>query len=173
MQRVPVEWPLVHLEAEPPAWSGFTVAGMVRHPGTFTLTDLAVLGLETRSIPIHCVWGWSRPTTTWTGVALEAVLDLAEPTGEFVTVTSASDTYSSCLPLADARRGFLATERDGRSLPADEGGPLRFVGPEDRWAYKGVKWAAGLTVSDRFTPGFWESKVEDPHGVIPEEVQLP
>jgi len=47
------------------------------------------------------------------------------------------------------------------------------VPPPELWAYKGVKWASRVTVGDRFTPGFWESRIGDPVGTIPEEVVLP
>ena len=91
-----------------------------------------------------------------------------------VTVTSASDTYSACLTLADAARGFLAWARDGERLAPMHGGPLRYISPPDYWAYKDVKWASRVTVRDGFRPGFWEAKVADPVGRIPEdEVQLP
>ncbi len=93
--------------------------------------------------------------------------------GSFVVVGSASDSYSACLAIGDARCGFLAWRRDGAELDADAGGPLRFVGPEDHWGYKGVKWAARVSVCDDFRPGFWEQRVENPRGRIPETIDLP
>ena len=86
---------------------------------------------------------------------------------------AASDEYSACLPVDDAARGFLAWARDGEPLAAEEGGPLRFVPPPELWGYKGVKWAQRLSVGDRFVAGFWESRIGDPVGRIPEEVVLP
>jgi DMSO/TMAO reductase YedYZ molybdopterin-dependent catalytic subunit len=146
------------------------VDGAVRHPRRFTLADLAALGECEVGIAVHCVWGWSRPDTRWVGVPAAAVLDLVEPEGEWATVTAASDAYSACLPIDDVARGMFAWERDGQALAPEAGGPLRFVPPADYWAYKGVKWAARMTVGDTFRPGHWEARVADPLGRIPEEV---
>lgn len=176
VQRVPERWPVVHLEAEVPQWSGLVVDGMVAHGRRFDLAALHALGAEERTIDFHCVWGWSRPQERWTGVGLDRLLALVEPAGpgaSHVCVTAASDDYSACIPLEIAARGFLAWARDGRPLPPLEGGPVRFVPPPELWAYKGVKWAARVTVGDRFVAGFWESRIGDPAGVIPDTVVLP
>ncbi|HUQ40023.1 MAG TPA: molybdopterin-dependent oxidoreductase [Acidimicrobiales bacterium] len=173
VQRVPADWPVVHLEAEPPPPCDLVVDGLVRHPRRLAFSGLAALGLETRAMPVHCVWGWSRPDAVWEGIGLDVVLDLVQPDGDFVVVGSASGTYSACLPIADAAAGFLAWTRDGEALTGEAGGPVRFLPPPVYWAYKGVKWVARLTVVDRFTAGFWESKVADPVGLIPPDVVLP
>ncbi len=176
VQRVVEQWPVVHLESEIPAVTAVTLDGLVRHPRLLSLRDLAALGGGEHAVDLHCVWGWSKPGVPWTGVRLAAVLDAAGPDcgGEpFVIVSSASDTYSSCLPLSDAARGILAWGREGHMLPDEHGGPLRYVAPDGYWAYKGVKWANRVTVVDHFRPGFWESKLADPVGCIPEEVELP
>lgn len=172
VQRVPETWPVLHLETEVPAWRGVTVDGRVRHPARFDLDGLRAICAEERAIPVHCVWGWSR-TAAWTGVGLATLLDSAGPQGSWVTVRAASDTYSACLPLADAAEGFLAWARDGEDLTDEAGGPLRYLPPPGYWGYKGVKWAARVTVGDRFVPGFWETKVADPMGLIPDAVELP
>lgn len=173
VQRVPSEWPVVHLEATPAPVDDLTIDGLVVHPRVLSLPSLEVFSPVESSVPVHCVWGWSRPDARWVGVRLGDVLDLADARGAWVTVASASGTYSSCLPIADASRGILAWERDGLPLSADAGGPLRFVAPPEYWAYKHVKWATRVSVLDEFRPGFWESKVADPHGRIPEEVVRP
>lgn len=175
VQRVPADWPIVHLEADAPPWDGLVVEGTVQHRRRFSLDDLRALADDDGplDLPLHCVWGWSRPDVSWHGVALGVVLDLVGAEGAFVTVHAGSDVYSACLPAADARRGLLAWARDGEALSSEAGGPLRFVGPPDYWAYKGVKWATRVVVGDRFAPGFWESKVADPVGRIPEDVVLP
>jgi DMSO/TMAO reductase YedYZ molybdopterin-dependent catalytic subunit len=172
VQRVPADWPTLHLEDSIPEWTELVVDGLVRHRLRLDLSALLDLDAEQRNVPLHCVWGWSRPDPVWTGVGLNLVLDRAEPMGTHVTVWSASGVYSACLPIADARRGMLVWGRDGEPLMPASGGPLRFLGPPDHWGYKGVKWAARVTVGDRFVPGFWESKVADPVGRVPEGVEL-
>jgi DMSO/TMAO reductase YedYZ molybdopterin-dependent catalytic subunit len=57
-------------------------------------------------------------------------------------------------------------------IPAQAGGPVRFVSPPGYWGYKHVKWAARADIVDRFCPGFWETKVGDPVGRIPEGVEI-
>ena len=174
VQRVPEQWPVVHLESQIPKWTHLVVDGHVAHARRFALADLAALGPEEREIDFHCVWGWSRPAVRWTGVGVDRLLTLVGARDGYVTVDAASDEYSACLPFDDAARGFLAWARDGEPLAAEEGGPLRFVPPPELWGYKGVKWAQRLTLGDRFVPGFWESRIGDPVGVIPhEEVVLP
>ena len=173
VQRVASEWPVLHLEPELPRWDGLVVDGLVGRPSRFGLDTLAALGTERRVVPVHCVWGWSRPGTEWDGVGMDRLFEVVEPFGSHVTVRSASDAYSGCLPMADAARGMLVWRRDGEELPAEAGGPLRFLPPPEYWAYKGVKWAGRVTVGDRFVPGFWEARVADPVGRIPEEVELP
>lgn len=169
-QRLATSWPVLHLEHDIPPWNGLAVDGAVRHPGRFALADLAALGEVDAAIGVHCVWGWSRPDTCWRGVPGSTLLALVEPEGAWATITAASGDYSACLPVADVARGMFASARDGEPLAGEAGGPLRFVPPADYWAYKGVKWAARLTVGDRFRPGHWESRVADPQGRIPEEV---
>lgn len=175
VQRVPSDWPLVHLEAGAPNVEAFTITGLVRHRLRLSLAELVSLGEEEREIPTHCVWGWSRPRVSWRGVSLAEVLALTEPlpTATHAVVTAASGVYSSCLPLDDVREGFLARGRDGEALCAEAGGPLRFVAPPTYWAYKHVKWATQVELVDRFSPGPWELKVADPLGRIPEDVRLP
>lgn len=173
VQRVPERWPVVHLEPEVPVWEQLLVDGHVDHPRRFRFDDLLRLGVEERVVDFHCVWGWSRPQERWTGVGLDLVLDLVGARGTHVTVSSASDQYSACLPTVDAGRGFLAWARDGDALRALEGGPVRFVPPPELWAYKGVKWADRVQVGDRNVFGFWESRIDDPVGRIPSEVVLP
>lgn len=166
---------MLHLEADVPGWAGLDVNGLVRAPRRFDLRDLQSLGDSDHDIDMHCVWGWSRPDARWHGISLSQLLAAVgvEERATHVIVESASDTYSSCLPLRDAMDGVLAWRRDGLPLAPEAGGPLRYVGPSSFWGYKGVKWAASVRVTDHFVPGFWESKVADPVGRIPVEVELP
>jgi DMSO/TMAO reductase YedYZ molybdopterin-dependent catalytic subunit len=169
---VPDAWPTLHLEKAVPTWSELVVDGLVRRPLTLRRESVAALDAETHDLPVHCVWGWSR-TGRWTGVPLGPVLEQAGAMGSWATVRAASGVYSSCLPLADAARGLLVWARDGQDLTPEQGGPLRYLAPPEYWGYKGVKWVSRITVGDRFVPGFWESKVADPMGRIPDEVELP
>lgn len=167
-------WPVVHLESSVPAHDGsLRVGGLVDHGRRFSLGALRAIDEETRGVALHCVWGWSRPDVTWIGVGMDKVLDLVGAHGSHVTIEAAGGAYSACLAIDAARAGFLAWGRDGDALSADAGAPLRFLPPPTYWGYKGVKWATRIVVRDRFVAGFWESRVADPIGVIPDEVRLP
>jgi DMSO/TMAO reductase YedYZ molybdopterin-dependent catalytic subunit len=173
VQRVASEWPVLHLEPEVPRWGGLVVDGLVREPVSFSLEDLAGLGVEERVVPVHCVWGWSKTGTSWQGIGMGTLLARVGAFGPYTTVRSASDAYSSCLPTGHAAEGMLVWRRGGEELPPEAGGPLRFLPPPRYWAYKGVKWAGRITVGDRFVPGFWEARVSDPVGLVPDDVELP
>jgi DMSO/TMAO reductase YedYZ molybdopterin-dependent catalytic subunit len=165
--------PPVHLEASVPAepdggWT-VTVDGCVGVPQVLSLEALLALGSMDLTRDFHCVWGWSRPDCVWTGVTGAAVADAAGMTEEFVVVSAVGGVYASALTRAEFRAGFFATHLDGAPLPADNGGPLRFVQPPGKWAYKGVKWVARVTGTPVFTPGFWESAVGNPVGDIPSD----
>lgn len=162
---IPEAWPIVHLEKEIPQWNGLVVTGAVTHRRRFSLEDLKSLGESEFRAPLHCVWGWSRPSETWRGVSMAALFRLVVPLAHYVTVESASGVYSSCLPVEKAARGWLVWHRGGSPLAPIEGGPIRFLQPPGFWAYKGVKWAAKVIVHDEFRPGFWESRVADPMGI--------
>lgn len=166
---------MLHLEAAPPAWSDLSVGGLVSSAGRFDLAGLRELGPVRLDVALHCVWGWSRPRATWEGIPLGRVLERVDvdPHATHVVIEAASDIYSSCLPTDDAARGVLAWARDGEVLSHEAGGPLRYVAPSTYWGYKGVKWASRVRLTDRFMPGFWESKVADPLGRIPKEIELP
>lgn len=65
---------------------------------------------------------------------------------------------------------MLALKLDDERLTPEHGGPVRFVGPAHLRAYKGVKWLVRVLFVDHLQPGFWESKVNDVEGGVPEAV---
>ena len=64
---------------------------------------------------------------------------------------------------------MLAWSLDGGGLAPEHGGPLRWWAPT-LWGYKGVKWLTRVTFLERFEPGFWEAKVGDVEGRIPDAI---
>ncbi len=168
----------VHLEAVVPTYDAdwtVTVDGLVETPIVLSLEGLREMGAQEQVIDFHCVWGWSKPRCRWTGISVERVLALAGIPAEasVVTVACRNAPYASCLHIDDARAGMLAWALDGEDLTPDHGWPVRFVPPNWLWAYKGVKWAARLTVGDVFRAGFWEEKVGDVEGRIPPDQLVP
>jgi len=174
VQRLVHDLRPVHLEAKVPqraAWS-LEVDGLVEQPLRLSPADIAALPRAEREIDLHCVWGWSRSGCRWEGVAGDVFLEHCRPRPEATCAlfTAADSPYASCVRLPDAADGMLAWSLDGRELAPEHGGPLRFVGPARLWGYKGVKWVARVTFLERFEPGFWEAKVGDVEGRVPEAI---
>ena len=94
---------------------------------------------------LDCTSGWAIDTT-WRGLPLATVLDLAEssPQARGVTVRSVTGWYAH-LPLDEARRAFLATGVAGRPLAHGNGAPLRLVVP-DRRGLEWVKWVDEIEI---------------------------
>ncbi|MEO6714938.1 MAG: molybdopterin-dependent oxidoreductase [Mycobacteriales bacterium] len=173
VQRPLDDLPPVHLEAEIPTataaqWT-LTVDGCVDVPQVLSIDTLFALGVDDVVQDFHCVWGWSRPDCVWTGVPGSAVAEAAGLREDFVVVSAAGGVYASALTIDEFRTGFFATHLDGNELAPESGGPLRFVQPPGKWAYKGVKWVVRVTGTPHFTPGFWETVVGNPVGDIPAE----
>jgi len=127
------------------AWR-LRVHGRVETPRSLSRADLASLAPTDVVATLDCTSGWVIDTT-WHGVPLATVLDLASPIpgAGGVTIRSVTGWYAH-LPLNEARRAFLATGVAGASLPAGNGAPLRLVAP-DRRGLEWVKWVDDIEVS--------------------------
>lgn len=173
VQRETSEFPIVHLESEVPSIPGWfiRVDGLVETPSSWSLEELRLIQYEERVWDLNCVWGWTRPACRWGGISAAHLFDSARPLpgAAYVIVRAIQGPYASCFSLEEARRGFLAWRLDGEELGAERGGPLRFLPPPGKWAYKGVKWVGGMSAVEEFEPGFWEALVGDPRGDIPAE----
>jgi DMSO/TMAO reductase YedYZ molybdopterin-dependent catalytic subunit len=55
-------------------WS-FTIHGAVDEPMSWTWEEFRALPSETVTVDIHCVTKWSKLDTTWTGVAIDTLLE--------------------------------------------------------------------------------------------------
>ena len=167
------EVPVLHLERSVPTgtWP-LVVDGLVERGFELEFDELPRLGERVRYIDLHCVWGWSSPGGRWRGIHIGDMAALARPEDAVthVLVSARSSPYASCFTLAEAFDGVLAWELDGSPLPPERGGPLRFVPPSSKWAYKAVKWVERITFLDAFRPGSWEERVGDPVGTVPWDV---
>ena len=127
------------------AWR-LRIHGRVATDRSISLADLAALEPSATSAVLDCTSGWALETT-WQGIPLASVLDLAGPSDAAHTVTVRSLTgWFARLPLEEARRAFLATGVAGQPLPAANGAPLRLVAP-DRRGLEWVKWVTEIEVS--------------------------
>jgi DMSO/TMAO reductase YedYZ molybdopterin-dependent catalytic subunit len=154
-------WPVLSAEATPhlpTAEYTITVEGFVERPTTWTWDELRALPHSTYDGPIHCVTTWSKFGMRWTGVSIDALLEVTglQPEAAFVMAVSHTG-YTTNLPLDDVRGGkaWIAWEVDGEPLPTDHGGPARLFVPH-LYFWKSAKWVAGLQVMDHDEPGFWE-----------------
>ncbi|WP_431288385.1 molybdopterin-dependent oxidoreductase [Roseateles chitinivorans] len=140
----------------------FTVDGLVRKPGEWTLPQLKALPPQTEITRLVCIEGWSA-IGQWTGVPLWHFLELigADITAKYVAFACADGYYTS-IDMASALhpQTLLAFSFNGQdSLPEEFGFPLRLRIPT-KLGFKNPKHLTGLTVSNKFTSGYWE----DLHG---------
>jgi DMSO/TMAO reductase YedYZ molybdopterin-dependent catalytic subunit len=136
-------------------WS-FTIAGAVDEPVSWTWSELLALPQETFTVDIHCVTKWSKLDTTWTGVAVDTLLESVDTHAEYTTAWSDGD-YTTNVALADLTGGkaWVVHTFGGEPLEAEHGGPARLLVPH-LYFWKSAKWVRGLTLTPTDVPGFWE-----------------
>ena len=126
-------------------------------PKSWTWDEFRALPTEDITTDIHCVTRWSKLDTMWQGVSVDTLLDLVEHDAAYALAFS-DGGYTTNLPVEDLTggRAWVAFNYDGDSLPAEHGGPARLLVPH-LYFWKSAKWVRGLRLTDRDTPGFWES----------------
>jgi DMSO/TMAO reductase YedYZ molybdopterin-dependent catalytic subunit len=123
------------------------VDGKVDHELSLSYDDLRRLPKVTATPKLVCE-GFFEDTTTWSGVPLTTILDMAGvQRGAQRIVMKAADGYSAILVMDEARKpeNFLAYEWMGQPVPVLHGFPLRAVIPSqngNRW----VKWLLEIVV---------------------------
>jgi len=152
------KFPVLHYGSVPrvdlATWD-FRVYGEVDAPFTLSWDQFRALPRKQVHTDIHCVTRWSKLDTTWEGVPIRAILDLAQlrPSATHV-VSHAEQGYTANVPLADDDV-LLADTFDGQPLELEHGYPLRLVIPK-KYFWKSSKWIRGLEFLDHDQPGFWE-----------------
>ncbi|MGV9631775.1 sulfite oxidase-like oxidoreductase [Streptomyces sp. NPDC003487] len=155
------DWPVLSAEVTPviaPEQWTFRIDGLVERPRTWDWAQARELPVSAYEGAIHCVTGWSRFRTRFSGVSLDEFLDAVGPHASATHAVAYSHTgYTTNLPLADLTggRAWIAFAHDDRPLPAEHGGPARLLVPH-LYFWKSAKWIAGLTLLDHDEPGFWE-----------------
>lgn len=139
----------------PEPWS-LRIEGECRKPGTYSLEDvLKPHALEDRIYRFRCVEGWSM-VVPWLGFPLADLLRRFEPTGKarFVEFTTLHDPeqmpgqrarsltwpYVEGLRMDEAMHPLtlMAVGVYGRSLPPQNGAPLRLIVPW-KYGFKSIK----------------------------------
>src|SRR5919204_206611 len=116
-------------------------------------------------------WGLGAVgTASWTGVALRAVLERADPApGAIEVLCAGADqgdvpelarrvAYERALPIAKALHEdtLIAYAMNGEPLPPDHGGPLRLVVP-GWYGMASVKWLTRIAFSDEPLRSFYQT----------------
>lgn len=145
--------------ADPSSWA-LSIEGLVRFPLTLTLEEYLSLDHRQLGVDIHCVTGWSRLGSTFTGVPLRPLLEDAGPHPEarFASFTAYSTRdHHVSLPLdVVVAHSWLAHEHEGEPLAVEHGGPVRVVTP-GRYFYKSLKWVRRIEVLAEDRLGWWET----------------
>ncbi len=153
--------------------------GLVGTPRTMDLDDiLKQVQLEERVYRHRCVEGWAM-TVPWTGFPLKSLVALAGPTSgaRYVVMETLADPktmpglrissfewpYIEGVTMAEADNdlAFLATGLYGKSMPKQNGAPIRLVLPW-KYGFKSVKSIVKMTFTDKKPITFWE-------GIQPQE----
>ena len=123
------------------------VDGKVAHELRLSYDDLRRLPKVTATPDLVCP-GAFIDTTTWSGVPLVTILEMAgvQPDAKQITMRAADD-WSASLSLDEALKpeNFLAYEWMGQPLPVLHGFPLRAVIP-GLTGYRWVKWLVEIVV---------------------------
>jgi DMSO/TMAO reductase YedYZ molybdopterin-dependent catalytic subunit len=160
-QYLTEKFPVLHYGSVPrvdlAAWD-LRVFGLVDTPVTLTWDQFKALPRKQVTADIHCVTRWSKLDTTWEGVAIQTVLEMAglRPEARFVLAHS-EQGYTTNLPLEvlDDDDVLLADTYAGAPLDPEHGYPLRLLVPK-RYFWKSAKWIRGLEFLDHDILGFWE-----------------
>jgi DMSO/TMAO reductase YedYZ molybdopterin-dependent catalytic subunit len=151
------------------------VGGLVRQPLSLSLDEIKAMPARTQVTQHNCDEGWTA-IGQWTGVPLRHVLETAEllPQAryivfycmdELVRAPRAEGFYYESIDLFDAlhRQTILAYEMNAKSLPVQNGAPLR-LRVERHVGYKHAKYINRIQVVDRLNTigrgkgGFWEDR---------------
>ena len=147
------------------------VGGLVHHPRTWDLEDLLKLDQVERVYRMRCVEGWSM-VIPWVGFPLRDLLRQAEPTGSarfvafrtYFDVKQMPDSGSAGidLPYVEGLRldealhplTLLATGLYGKTLPNQNGAPIRLVVPW-KYGFKSIKSVVKITLTETQPPTTW------------------
>ena len=157
------------------------IDGLVKRPGAIAIDDfLKPHRLEDHVYRHRCVEAWSM-VIPWQGIPLRQVIARAEPLpgAKFVQFTTLLDPqqmpgqrrgvldwpYTDALRLDEAMHPLtlLATGLYGKTLPNQNGAPLRLVIPW-KYGFKGVKAIVKLTFLDRQPATTWNAAAPTEYG---------
>ena len=158
-----------------------TVEGHCEKPGQYTLEDfLKGQDLEERIYRLRCVEGWSM-VIPWVGFSLARALQRYQPTSKakYVAFESLYDPkhlsgqrrkvlqwpYSEGLRMDEAMHPLtvLAVGMYGRTLPNQNGAPLRLVVPW-KYGFKSIKSIVRIRFVEQQPPTTWNTEGPNEYG---------
>ena len=156
------QFPILHAGEVPRIsrenWS-LNVSGLVANPTEYSYEHLLNMPKTEIVADIHCVTGWSKLETKWSGVKLTDILKDVRPLSnvKFVIFESEGD-WSTSLPIEVLDDiSILAYLYDGKEIESAHGGPVRTVIPS-KYFYKSAKWIKRIKFIERDEIGFWEMR---------------
>ena len=157
------------------------VDGLVKKPAKYQLEDfLKPSKVEDRVYRLRCVEGWSC-VIPWRGIPLADVIRRADPLPsakyvEFTTILDPRQMPGQRSPVLDwpYREGlrmdeamhplaFLATGMYGKTLPNQDGAPLRLVVPW-KYGFKSIKAIVRMRFTDKQPATAWNVAAPDEYG---------
>ncbi|GAA6616778.1 molybdopterin-dependent oxidoreductase [Scytonema sp. NUACC26] len=137
------------------------VDGEVKNPLNLSMADIQALPLTSMIIRHVCVEGWAA-IVQWAGVRLQEIIALAQPQSnvKYVYFKSADGYYSSWdIASASHPQTLLAYQKNGETLPVENGAPLRLASPV-KLGYKQSKWVTQVTLVSQLSlfKGYWEDQ---------------
>ncbi len=157
------------------------IGGMVAKPQTIGFDDLMKkVKLEERVYRFRCVEAWAM-TVPWVGFPMADLLRIAEPQAgaKYIVFNTLADEkvmggirenfypwpYTEGLTLAEAANEltFMAVGMYGKTLPAQNGAPIRFITPW-KYGFKQAKSIVKVTLTDKRPVGFWEALQAEEYG---------
>ncbi len=159
----------------------FAVEGLVQKPRRFSIADLhAVSAPQERVYRMRCVEAWSM-VIPWVGVPLAHLLEAVEPLPDarYVAFETLLDPvqmpgqrlpvlewpYTEGLRLDEALNPLtlLATGLYGKTLPPQDGAPVRLVVPW-KYGFKGIKSIVRITLTAEQPATSWNLQAPGEYG---------
>jgi DMSO/TMAO reductase YedYZ molybdopterin-dependent catalytic subunit len=137
------------------------IDGEVNNPLSLSMAEIQNLPFNSMIIRHVCVEGWAA-IVQWGGVRLSDLITLAQPQTnvKYAFFESADGYYESWdLPSVTHPQTLLAYQKNGETLPVENGAPLRLASPI-KLGYKQSKWVMRVTLLSQLSQfkGYWEDQ---------------
>ncbi len=161
------------------------VTGLVKNPAVYDLDDLQKkFPIEERIYRFRCVEAWAM-VVPWVGFPMRKIIEAVEPTAKakFVRLTSFYDPkitkgpgfwalnypwpYTEGLRIEEMANdlAFFATGIYGKTLPKQNGAPIRAVLPW-KYGFKGAKSIVKIEFLAEQPATFWNTLIPEEYGFL-------